>query len=170
MRVNDILFINRHFKKREVQAKNYDKWFNPIYGELLERNDIMKYWDNFCGFRNPHLQSALKKSTLKNLWDIEPDILHQSSKNKFRHSSDINQWLIRYWQICEGNFIPRKTLGKYYALSINNVNDVASEIRQRKWQSICINETCSPDEFIYISNLINTALEEIFPKKSSFEM
>ncbi len=170
VRVNDIMFINRHFKKREVQAKNYDKWFSPSYEELLKRNESMSYWNNFCGFRNPHLQNSVKKSTLKHLWDIEPDTLDRTSKSKFRGDYDVNQWLIRYWQICEGNFIPRKTLGKFSALEMSNVNDIAAGIRQKKWQSICINETCTSEEFIQIKRIINSALEEIFPDKSSFEL
>ena len=164
------MFINKYFKKREVQAKNYDKWFCPEYEELLERNKSMSYWDNFCGFYDQHMPSSIKKSTLAHLWELEPEILDKTSQHKFRHSSDVNQWLIRYWQLCEGNFNPRKTLGKYYAVTIKNYKDVANVIRNRSVQTICLTEYCTPEEFIEIKREINSAFEEIFPNKSSFEI
>ena len=162
-------YINKHFNKREVQAKNYDKWFSPVYGELLERNQNLSYWDNFICFRLLHIEAALKKSTLKRLWELEPEEFNRTSQNKFRSVDDINQYLIHYWQICEGNFIPRKATGKNYALDINNVNEVAEDIKQNKWRSICINEVCTPEEFVKIKAIINPLIEEMFPEKSSFE-
>ena len=170
MELNDVAFINRHFKKREVQARNYDKWFCDEYGEFVLRNKSLMFCDDFCGFHNPHLQSSMKKSTLQHLWDLEPDTMDRASKNKFRGTGDVNQWLVRYWQICEGNFMPRITLGKSLQVSIDSAKNIADGIRKKKWQSISINEYCTPEEFIKIKKIINSAFEEIFPKKSSFEL
>ena len=47
VRANNILFINQHFQKREVQKKNHDKWFTSEYKHMLERNERLNYWYNF---------------------------------------------------------------------------------------------------------------------------
>ena len=169
IQINNILFINRHFNKRDVQSKHYDKWFCSEYEEFLERNKSMSYWNNFCGFQNPHVPSAMKKSILKHLWHIEPYTLDQASQNKFRYDTDVNQFLIRYWQFCEGNFLPRKTLGKAFTVNINNCKEIAEIIKAKKLQAVCTSEYCVPEEFVQIKRVINAAFNEIFPNKSSFE-
>lgn len=169
MKANDVLFINRHFNKRTVQEKNYGKWFYGGYGELLKRNEGLSYWNNFCGFHDPHTASAMKKETLRTLWRTEPEILDKASRNRFRAESDVNQYLIRYWQLCEGNFNPRKTEGKPYLVTTRNYRDVAEDIRKQKWQMVSLNEECTPAEFEKIKEAINGALKEILPEKSTFE-
>lgn len=169
MQLNNVTVINRHFKKREVQKDNFWKWFYPGYGEVLKRNIGLHYWYNFVGFRDPHVPSAMKKSTLKHLWEVEPEVLHHSSGNQFRADSDISQYLIRYWQLCTGDFHPRKSTGKYFAVDIYNYKEVAEAIRKRKWHTVVLNENCTPEEFEVIKAEINAAFEEILPEKSSFE-
>lgn len=170
MKANNILFINRHFSKREVQKENYDKWFCEEYGELLQRNEGLSYWNNFCGFHDPHMASAMKKSTLYKLWELEPDTLHAASLNRFRGETDVSQYLIRYWQLCEGNFVPRKTLGKPFLVTLGNCNDIAESIKKQEWQMVSLNEECTPEEFEIVRDTINRALEELMPEKSSFEL
>lgn len=170
MKANNILFINRHFSKREVQKRNYNKWFCKEYGELLQRNEGLSYWNNFCGFHDPHMASAMKKSTLRKLWELEPDTLHTASLNRFRGETDVSQYLIRYWQLCEGNFVPRKTLGKPYLVTLENCNDIAESIKKQEWQMVSLNEECMPEEFEIVKETINKALGELLPGKSSFEL
>lgn len=170
MKANNILFINRHFSKREVQEKNYGKWFCEEYGELLRRNEGLSYWNNFCGFHDPHMASAMKKSTLSKLWELEPDTLHTASMNRFRGETDVSQYLIRYWQLCEGDFIPRKTLGKPFLVTLGNCNDIAESIKNQEWQMVSLNEECTSEEFQIIRDTINRAFEEILPEKSAFEI
>ena len=166
---NNLRIINKHFKKREVQ-KEFWKWFHPRYGSLLKRNIGLHYWYNFVGFRDPHMPNAMKKSTLKNLWEIEPEILDIASKNHFRDDkSDVSQYLARYWQLCLGEFYPRRTEGKYSDVTIDNYKSVADAIRQQKYKFIVINENCTCKEFEVIKEEINSAFEEILPNRSSFE-
>lgn len=169
MRALDISIINKHFDKREVQSRNPENWFNDNYGELRERNESLRYWNNFVGFRDPHVPCVLKKSTLEKLWELEPDLLEETCAAKFRNFSGVNHWLARYWQICEGDFNPRKTLGKSFVVTIDNCEEVAQVIKGQKEQMICINEDCTPEEFEKIKLVINKAFEELFPEKSSFE-
>lgn len=169
MRALDISVINRHFSKRRVQEENRDKWFSGSYGELMERNCSLNYWDHFVGFRDPHLPSALKKSTFEKLWKAEPEILQETCRSKFRNYSCVNYWLARYWQLCEGDFIPRRTLGKSYVVTIGNYKEIADIIRTQAQPAICLNEDCSAEEFVQIKNEINAAFASLLPDKSSFE-
>lgn len=170
MRALDISIINKNFNKREVQKQFHDKWFSESYGELLERNKSLSYWDNFVGFRDPHVPSAFLKSTFKKVWEKESVVLNRACKTKFRDFSCVNQWLIRYWQLCEGNFSPRRTLGKSYTVTIDNYKEIAELIRNQGQQMICINEECSSREFEVIKREINSAFEFLLPNKSAFEI
>lgn len=167
--INNMKIINRHFNKREVQSKNPEKWFNKCYGELEQRNEWMKPWYDFAGFRNPHMPNAFKKSVIKEIWNAEYEVLDKASRNKFRAYNDVTQYVIRYWQLCTGDFNPRLTLGKAYTVTMDNYKDVADVIRNQKEQTISIDEVCMEDEFITIKKEINSAFETILPEKSYFE-
>lgn len=169
VKANNILFINNHFNKREVQKKNWDKWYYEGYGELLERNRGLQYWNNFVGFHDYHMPVPLKKSTLKYIWNIEGEKLDRVSYNQFRHSSDMSQCIVRYWQLCTGNFIPQKSIGKPFLITINNYKEVADFIRKQQCQMVCLTEDCTPEEFVIMRDEINRALNEVFPTKCSFE-
>lgn len=168
-RANNILFINQHFNKREVQKKNWDKWFTEEYGELLERNNSLNYWNNFVGFHDPHVPSAFKKISLNEIWETDFDMMDKVGRNRFRSYDDVTQYLVRYWQLCKGEFYPRRTLGKCYYVDKSNVDIVADVIRGQKEQMVCTNENCVGDEFLYVKEKINQALAELLPEKSSFE-
>lgn len=170
VQVNNMMIINKYFNKREVQKKNWDKWYCEDYGELLERTKSLSYWYTFPGFRDPHVASAMKKSVLAHLWDLEGNVLDKASRNHFRAHTDVSQYLIRYWQICSGNFHPRRTLGKTYEVDLENYLEVVDVIKEQKQQMISINENCSEEEFELIKNEINKAFDYILPEKSSFEI
>lgn len=167
--VNNMIVINRHFKKREVQKNHPEVWSADVYGELLERNKSMSYWYDFSGFHDPHMPSAMKKSILAKLWEMEPELLAEGSRNHFRAYNDVTQYLIRYWQLCEGNIIPRRTLGKMCIVNKDNCQYFAEKIARQEWQMVSLNEDCTPEEFVDIKRIINDALQSILPEKSSFE-
>jgi hypothetical protein len=167
--INDMRIINRHFHKREVQSKNYNKWFTDVYGELLQRNIWMKPWYDFAGFRNAHMAAPYKKSTMKKIWHLEYETLDRASRNHFRNYNDITHFVVRYWQLCEGNFIPRRTLGKSFTVTMNNYEEVASVIEKQSEFMISTNEICTTNDFSVIKDRINDAFEKILPDKCSFE-
>ena len=167
--VNNMFIINKHFKKEEVQGKNWDKWYCDDYGDRLERTKACRYWYDFPGLYDPHMPNAMKKSTLAYLWDVEYEALDKGARNRFRSYSDVTQYLIRYWQICTGDFIPRRTEGKVFFPTIDTYRDVVTAIREKMYPMISINENCTSEEFKVMKDGINEALEEIFPVKSSFE-
>jgi len=168
--VNNMFIINKYFKKREVQEKNWDKWYCDDYGDRLERTKACSYWYDFPGFYDPHMANPLKKSTLEKLWELEPDALDAGSRDRFRGSADVTQYLIRYWQLCEGDFIPRRTQGKVFFPTIETYNEVVDAINNRLYPMISFNENCNSEEFEIMKGAINNALEQRFPNKCSFEI
>ncbi len=166
--VNNMVILNRHFDKREVIEKNREKWFSPVYGERLQQNINLEYWNNFESFVYPHEAMPMKKSVLKEIWEAEPEMLDVGSRNRFRSCSDVTQRLITMWQICKGDFIPCKYQGKLYILDESNVDEAAEAIRERKYPIISLNEAENAD-FSVLKEKINREFEKLFPEKSSFE-
>lgn len=169
VKANNIILLNRHFNKREVQRVNKDKWFDDSYGNLLERNERLSYWNNFCGFHDPHLPNGLKKSTLEKIWQVEYQALDRSSRNRFRAANDISWFLARYWQLCSGDFVPRMAQGKSILITEKNYREVADIILNKAYPVICLSEKFNIEYFHEIKLVINTAFDELFPVKSSFE-
>lgn len=166
--VNNMVLLNRNFDKREVVRKNHDKWFAPVYGERLEQNRNLQFWHNFESFVYPHEAMPMKKSVLREIWEKEPEALHEASKNKFRSYSDITQRLITMWQICSGNFVPHKYRGRLILIDRNNFQEAVDVIKKGTCPILSLNEM-STEDFDIVKSAVNGALEEILPGKSMFE-
>ncbi len=107
--------------------------------------------------------------TLKKLWDAEPETMAMASNNKFRGDTDVSWYLARYWQLCEGKFVPRKTEGKSFLLRGDNTEEVVNVIMNQSVQMISLSEDCSPEVFETIKRKVNAALGDVFDTKSEFE-
>lgn len=170
--LNNIRIINKHFDKREVIACNKEKWFCKAYTkEDIEHNNNLSYWNYFTGFRAHHMAQSYKKSTFKEIWDRENKLLDMASRNKFRFYSDITEYVVRYWQLCEGRFKPRKALGKTLTLRDNEIDEICEFIELKKDIMICIEDVDYPDkDFKVARRRINESLNKILPDKSLFEI
>ena len=111
----------------------------------------------------------MKKSTIREIWEKEPDILDRASRNKFRSYSDITQNLVSIWQICSGKFIPHRYKGKFFLVDIDNCKEIADVIRRHKYPIISLNEQ-ETNDFETVKSVIAEALQEILPEKSRFEL
>lgn len=167
--VNIMLIINKYFRKRDVQKKNWWKWHYPGYGKRLMRTLSLAYYYDFDYFSIPHMAVAMKKSVIKKIWELEPEVMDISSRNRFRDYSDVSQYLFRFWKLCEGDFFPRRTKGLYVDITDENCIEVADIIRSRRQQMLSINEACEIRNFEKVKGTINQALSEIYPQKSIFE-
>jgi len=167
--VNNTAVINKHFKSRDVIKRNKLKWYNLKYGKYLYNNISLYPYKNFTGIRFEHLPNSFKKSTFIELWNKEQEILDDTCSHKFRNIADVNQWVMKYWQICKGEFIPRKTnWGYYYEYSRDNTN-LKKIILNSKYKSICLNDVSEDYDFEEAKRLTIELFEKKFPEKSSFE-
>ncbi len=174
--VNNMCIINEYFSKRKFIRKNLFKLINPKYGRHLKRSLLLLPYPFFTGFRNPHLPQPHLKSTFEKLWDLEYGNMHNTCLNKFRGYNDLNHWLMRYWNLCSGNFVPRKSnFGKSFNVSKDNTN-IVSYITEQKGKMVCVNDViCVGDpngviDFESVKLEINHALEHILPEKSEYEL
>ena len=168
---NSINIINRHFDKKEVMARDYDKWFDKKYGSKAIWNHILKTYGKFIPLRTPHNAQPYLKTTFDEVWHAAGKELTQASANKFRAFSDYTPELFRTWQICKGNFEPYNTYGdtKMFPLMIRSKQAVKA-IYNQSYSLICLNDNVHIRNYAQVMGNIKDAFEHILPEKSSFEL
>ena len=168
--INNIGIINDHFNKDQVIRNNWSKWYNLRYGKYLIRNFLLSPWHSFVGLYEQHLPTSFLKNTFETLWNIEHDELDATCRFRFRNRENVNQWLMKNWQIAEGNFTPRRLkIGKMYMYGEkDNYEKVCKEVSARKWKMICINDY-QTDNYEKRRKQLEDAFAMILPQKSSFE-
>jgi len=168
---NNYKTLDKYYDKRKIILKNLPKYINLKYG--LKRNlqtiktTITK--SQFVGINNNHIAQPFLKSYFEKLWKIEKELFDKTSSHKFRSSEDVNQFLIRYFQLLDGNFVPSTyNLGKYVSVKEDN-NELIFCIENRTTKCICINDSDKNINFDKCKKEINEAFEKILGEKSTFE-
>ncbi|WP_156018795.1 stealth family protein [Streptococcus ruminantium] len=167
--LNNIEVINDYFNTHQILKEWSNKFFRLSYGKHLLKNFIVLPWNSVLGFYDHHLPVAYKKSTFKHLWNLEEQKLRQTSRNKFRTKSDINHWLMRYWQLASGQFAPRSVhFGNYYSI-FDELNKIISELRKPKYHLICLNDGEEISDFEVSKRKLTSTFETVYPTSSTFE-
>lgn len=173
--IRDAGVINEHFSMRQSIKNNWTRWFSLSYGSKLFRTVALIASPRFPGFYTPHCAQAYLKSSFEEVWKAEPRILDETCSHKFREMTDVNQWLVREWQIANGTFYPhRGSFTKRFMPSSNKekiIRDACECIIAQKTPSICINDSSAynEDEVIIFKCNIEQAFKTAYPSKSSFE-
>lgn len=167
---NNNKIIYKNFTKKEVIWNNFFKWFKPLYGKNFFRSICYIFKESTPGFVIPHLSTPYLKFDFEKVWKKEETILKMTQYNRFRSVTDVTHFLFRNWRMAEGKFISRRSKGKYFGIS-NEVTakTVAKSILKKQYPEICINESCSGEEFEKVKQIINEALKMTYPEKSIFE-
>lgn len=169
---NDMTFINDHFDKKAVMRKDFFKWFSPKYGARMLLKNL--YYGlpgrRFSAFHNFHIPSSLCKSTYQTVWELEPALLDQTCICKFRELSNVNQYVMGYYQLCSGNFIPRRAdFGQYYMIGADNAA-IYDDILNHRHHLICLNDNPIGLDFEREKAALIAVFEQVFPNKSAFEL
>ncbi|QPZ37477.1 Stealth CR1 domain-containing protein [Paramicrobacterium chengjingii] len=169
--LNNIRVINNHFDKKRVILRSPFKWLNPTYGVKIFQNVALLPWPKFTGFHISHLPQALRKSTMRKVWDVEHLLLEETANSRFRQFTDLNPYLFTYWDICTGQFTPVSPTryGRYFQIGQSSVQKMTRSIAEGRIPIICINDGES-SSFASDRNQILGALARRFPTQSSFEM
>jgi hypothetical protein len=170
--INDLEVLEEHFDKHRQVNKHWGKWFNLRYGKGLLNNALLYPWREFSGFIDPHLPSSFLKSTFEEVWRKAPDVLGKTCSRKFRANDDVNQWLIRYWQLAEGHFAPHNIRRKAACIDINDCNlpHICKSIEKQEYELICLNDSENISDFERAKALLCGSFDKILPQKSSFEL
>lgn len=167
--INNLKIINNNFKKKNVVKKYRNKFFSFSYGSWNLKNILLSPYNAFCGFYDFHLPVPYLKSMYKHVFDKNKQVFEETYSHNFRTNEDINHWLIRYWQFCTGNFVPRSVkFGRYF--SIDDLNSIEEEIMFGNSKVICINDSDRVKDLKKTNDILENILKKKFPKKSKFEL
>ena len=169
--LNNIAYINRHFSRMTVRKTHKRKWFTLRCPRDLIKN-LMFIWlkrDCFFGFTSHHLPQPFLKSTFEEMWKLEPELLEETSKHRFRNARDVNQYIFRFHQFMTGKFYPYciSVRGRVYG-SNDDCAHITKNILKQKYQRICVNDNEQVD-FELVKGHLNAAFEKMLPEKCSFE-
>lgn len=168
--MNDLGIIADHFNFMTQFKTHLRKWLHPIYGVQMLRTFLLLPWRRYLGFLDLHLPSSFLKSTFEEVWKKEEALLKKVSSHKFRSESDVNQWLMSYWQIATGRFAPGSPkVGKVFYLNNENAGSVAAFIKNQTRKMICINDSEKVENIDAVREQIAEAFDSILKEKSSFE-
>lgn len=167
---NNMEIINTTFNKKVQIKHNIKKWFSLKYKKHLIANICMIPWNNFASFLSTHIPHSYLKSTFEEVWERETDILRKTSASKFRNKDNVNQWIMRYWQLASSDFIPRDIEeGKNFMLNDTN-NEAINAIKNQKYKFICLNDTVDIHSFEKVKEEIIKAFSEMLFCSSNFEL
>lgn len=171
--LNNTAVINAHFDKKEIMRHGWKNWLHPSYGlsNVIRSATFFPYPD-FTGFLNTHLPASFLKSSFDKVWQAEPELMDAVSATKFRSKSDVNQYLIRDWQVVSGNFAPKNWYkeGKYYGVSNDTISEIEHDIASQRYKMICLNDAATDESFESLKQRIKQVFETILPDKSGFEL
>ena len=168
--LNNMQCINKHYNKRSIYKKHPFKYFNLKYGISNNLKTIaLLPWSYFAGIYSPHICQAYTKKHYELFWKYCEAQLKENCYNRFRDRSDLSTFLIRYIELLEGDFVPRKhNFGIRRGLGKNN-SDIYIIIEKQKYNVLCINDDDINLEFEKIQKELKNSFEKILPDKCSFE-
>ena len=171
---SNIEVINSEFQrqKRAIQKRDLCKWFSLKNGFRVNlKTAMLSLWEWFPGFHYDHLPSDFLKQTFEEVWDKYYDVLDKTCSDKFRQESNVNQWLMKYWQLCKGSYAVRPAnTGNAFHVSEENFNEVCRAVYHQQYKLICINDTPRTVDFEHKKDVLNACFKKILPKKSGFEL
>jgi len=166
---NNLELISQKFNKKEVIKKNFSKIVNLKYGVDLIRSLIFFSRNEFTGMLNPHMGVSYLKSSFEEVWDAYGERIKETTSNRFRTENDVSHWLVRYWQLMKGEFIPKRIKEDRYFDNYDSLEDICKAITKKKYRMICINDSKIEGDFDEFANGVVSAFEKTLPEKSSFE-
>lgn len=171
--VNDLGIVNAHFPKRESVSRYRSKYINKRYRWqdnvrtfLLEK----LYPDYFTGFKNIHAPAAYLKSAFQEVWEAEPKKLRETCCDRFRTSDNVNQWVVLWWQIASGQFMPKTIDNLVMKIEDSTIDCLCTAIEKQEYDYICLNDPEEDIDFDKLSLRLLKSFEKILPDKSSFEI
>ena len=168
--LNNLEVINKYFNKKSVLDVAGKKYFKTFYGKHIIKNFVALLWKPVLGFYDYHIPISHKKSVFKLLEEKEGQLFLNTYKNKFRSKDEINHWLMRYWNLCSGNFVPRNiNFGRYYEIANSNI-ELRNIFMKDKCKVICVNDSTEIENFGETKKEILEIFEEKFPNKSKYEL
>ncbi len=169
--LNNSLVLCKYFDKRENVRKHPKNYFKPGYPLLYFFYNLLELaFPLFTGFYTVHGPAPFCKSTFRELWEKEGELLEKMSENRFRSKEDVTPYLFREWQKLSNQFEPeniQKDFG-YFNIAAENGRLLRTITKQKK-KVICVNDQKLGSEFERVKQELLQAFHTILPEVSSFE-
>ena len=111
------------------------------------------------------------KSTFEKVWELEGETLDLTCMDKFRTKNNCNQWLMKFWQLCEGEAVPRSTkIGRCFHIKDGIFSEMLDSISTGRYKLICVNDTIRTSNFELQKQQVIDAFQKLLPEKSGFEL
>lgn len=165
--------LNTHFRMRSVLKEHWIKCLNPVNGikKVIKTCALALLYPWFPGMYYWHLTSAFLKSTFEKVWEAAPETLDETCTYKFRNPTNVSPFLIKFWQMAEGTFIPMSNKCGYCChLTDSRVEIVCDAIQKQKYAIICVNDTGRLSNWKRAAELVRHSFEMILPERSGFEL
>lgn len=104
--VNNLVLINKNYRKKDLLQKNFFKLFNWRYGFLNFVSLYLVVWPSFTRFYDTHLPYAYLKSQYSMVMKKFKNQQSDTGHHKFREVTDISHWIVRYERLVNGDFVP----------------------------------------------------------------
>lgn len=168
---NNIRIINQRFDKKEIMKRDYDKWYNPIYGTKARLTHLLSWYNKFITLRTPHNAQPYLKKTFEEVWEYAGEELTKMSKNKFRTPNDYTQELFRTWQICQSYFEAYNTYDdtKMFPL-LFRAEKAIKAVSNQSYSLVCLNDNEHMRHYDQTMGRVEQAFMHILPEKSLFEL
>ena len=169
---NNMGVVNQHFSKRQAVASHGKKYWDKCYRwkDNLRTLFLQKLFpDHFTGFKNLHAPAAYLKSTFREVWEAEPELLHSTCMDKFRQPSNVNQWVFLWWQLAKGSFAPYVVDNLVSSATEETVETLCGTIKGQTSAMICINDPDVAVDIESLAQILRRAFETILPDRSQFE-
>lgn len=168
---SDLALLNKHFDKKQLRRQPVTHLINPGYGLLnLYRNLVLTIWPYYTGFYCSHICASYLKSTLEKVWELEPEVLHQTCLCRTRAATNVNQYLFKFWQLVEGSFVPRPVkFGRAFHLTDQFDEALADAIENSRYSTVCINDTELVSNFEVQKERVKALFQKKLPQKCGFE-
>lgn len=172
--LNDAAVMNEHFPMRGSVLRHFGKWINPKYGTAALSTLLLIPFPAWYGFLETHLCNSYLKSTFAKVWEAEPEFMAQIAQSRFRRVTDVNDWVMKNWQLCEGTFVPRPLkFGRVFLerdFGPGRMEEITGYITGRKGKVVCINDGAfSETDLDQIVPQLREAFDAVLGEKSSFE-
>ena len=166
--LNAVILINLHLDFHASYRKHIWEWYNYRYGFHALKNLFFFRYKDFIGAKIMHIPTVYLKSTYLEAWRACETVLEETSLRKFRDVRDVNQWLLKYWQLATGRFYPQHLrFGRL--VSIHETESIKKCLQNKTYKTICVNDACGCD-YDSLKSTVTRLFATYFPEKSSFEL
>lgn len=161
---NNLVLLNQYFNKKSVLRKHLFKFFNLRYGKRNLQTLITMPYPSITGFFEHHQPQGYLKSNFIKMENRFPELFSELRTHKFRTSDDYTEWLVREWNLLEGNFVPRspKTGSVITIRKRADTDEIKRRLGDKFLKTLVINDKEIPqDEFLVIKNELSVIFEEL---------